>query len=131
MHTAGSASADQTETTASSAAQLAPAAPASHVLLRRNSNSTNNAAKIGPPSATGTVEIQFGNFTTQVPVSKAGTTLNCGTNSFHVQTGTNSGTCTTNYAEGTVSCADGANKATAKCVSGCGNTSGAGDCTQS
>jgi len=61
---------------------------------------------------------------------EAGTTLKCDSSeSYKVTTGTTKGTCTVDSAGGTATCTDGNNTSTAKCVSGCGNTSGAGDCS--
>ena len=131
VHTASSARAEPSDAVVESSAQLAAPAPATALLVRRNANTSNNAVRISPPTATGTVRVDFGNFTTQVPVQKAGTTLNCSpSGSFHISTGTNQGSCTTDFAGGTATCTDGTNKSTAKCGSGCGNTSGSGDCTQ-
>jgi hypothetical protein len=92
--------------------------------------SANNSLRIRTTGGTPTLRLEFGNFTTKVPVQNAGTTLNCGSGSFHLKTGTQSGSCTVDYAGGSATCTDGANSSTAKCVSGCGNTNGSGDCTQ-
>lgn len=93
---------------------------------------TNGTAlKIATTTNTPSFRLEFGSFATQVPLQHAGTTLNCGAASFHLTTGTRGGSCIVDAAGGSATCTDGDNSVTAKCPTGCGNSSGAGDCTQS
>ena len=68
-------------------------------------------------------------------VAYAGTTLECGGKSYHVTTGTTSGNCSNIMApDGItkvgVACKDTkGNYSNATCGSGCGSSTGAGDCT--
>lgn len=90
------------------------------------------ALRLSTSATTPTMRFEFGSFTTQVPVLEAGTTLNCSPGgAFHLTTGTKSGSCTVDSRNGSATCTDGTNSSTAACGGGCGNTSGAGDCTQS
>jgi hypothetical protein len=66
---------------------------------------------------------------TKKPNVKAGTTLHCIGKDYHVTTGSGHGTCQVKQGEG-IFCEDGGNYAAANCGSGCGDTSGSGDCTR-
>jgi hypothetical protein len=130
MHTGAAAANDGVAQRAETEAVAASAPTTStlqSVVVRRTSSTS---LRIPTSTSTPAFNIEFGNFTSQVPVQKAGTTLNCSGNSFHLTTGTTGGTCTVNSSTGTATCTDGSNSSTAKCVTGCGNSSGAGDCTQ-
>lgn len=66
------------------------------------------------------------------PPIAAGNTLECGGKAYKVKTGTNAGTCKQSKDSAgnvyQVICNDGENHASASCRTGCGATSGAGDC---
>jgi hypothetical protein len=136
-HTGSSASADVANDAAAPeavvvAANTPPPATLQAVVLRRNDRGSGNAIRIPAPSGrTGVLVTQFGEFPTQLEPQQAGTTLLCADHAFHVTTGTAAGTCTTDFAAGSGACVDGSNSSTASCRTGCGTTTGAGDCTQS
>ena len=95
------------------------------------SSGSVTAAEKQAPGAT-LPDLMLGNPTVKQPeTAEAGSTLDCGDQSYHVTTGTEGGQCLKLYSEGKVigmSCSDGNNRSSANCTDGCGNSRGAGDC---